>query len=471
MCLVAFTPLLWFQIAYGAYYDDLRGPYCETRPGRCCPGRDDQCSVPIKGTLCYCDEFCNRTRSDDCCPDFWNFCLNVDPPSEIYDPGKRCYHGGKDYNVGQEIKINCNKCKCDRVGQSDVEFLCERNNCLIDFDIVSGVNANRNLGWTASNYSMFWGKTLDDGITFRTGTLLPHRAVKKMMPVMKTVSRLPRSFDARNKWPGLVSGPFDQGWCGASWVISTVAVASDRYAIMSRGMEKVKLSAQHLLSCNNRGQRGCQGGHLSRAWMFVRKFGLVDDACYPWTGNQTTCRLPKKSTLTTARCAPLPSQHTLRTELYKVGPAYRLKSEEDIMDEIMESGPVQATMKVYQDFFSYKSGVYKKTGLEKSASFGYHSVRIVGWGEEPDIYGQPLKYWLAVNSWGPYWGEEGLFKILRGTNECEIEEFVLAAWAKTTDESLRGKFFPSNGKQYTNGNYINNTLYVRPYRNTRHRYY
>lgn len=45
--------------------------------------------------------------------------------------------------------------------------------------------------------------------------------------------------------------------------------------------------------------------------------------------------------MTTARCQPLPSQHTLRTELYKVGPAYRLKSEKDIMDEIMESGPVQ----------------------------------------------------------------------------------------------------------------------------------
>ena len=33
---------------------------------------------------------------------------------------------------------------------------------------------------------------------------------------------------------------------------------------------------------------------------------------------------------------------------------------------------------------------------------------------------------LAVNSWGPEWGEQGLFRILRGVNESGIEEHVLA---------------------------------------------
>lgn len=125
--------------------------------------------------------------------------------------------------------------KCDSVTQSGLELLCERQVCLIEPDVVSGVNNDRSLGWTAANYSMFWGRPLSDGITYRTGTLLPHRTVKRMMPVMKTTGRLPRTFDARNKWPGLVAGSFDQDWCGSSWAVSTVAVASDRFAIMSRG--------------------------------------------------------------------------------------------------------------------------------------------------------------------------------------------------------------------------------------------
>lgn len=84
---------------------------------------------------------------------------------------------------------------------------------------------------------------------------------------------LPREFNSRTRWSRDVSGVHDQGWCGASWAISTADVATDRFSIMSKGAEDAELSAQHLLSCNNRGQQGCRGGYLDRAWLFMRKFG------------------------------------------------------------------------------------------------------------------------------------------------------------------------------------------------------
>lgn len=65
---------------------DPFGSYCQRRGG-CCPGRDDQCTVPYQDTICYCDLFCNRTVSD-CCPDFWSHCLGTTPPyppSELND--------------------------------------------------------------------------------------------------------------------------------------------------------------------------------------------------------------------------------------------------------------------------------------------------------------------------------------------------------------------------------------------------
>ncbi|RZF35027.1 hypothetical protein LSTR_LSTR009619, partial [Laodelphax striatellus] len=52
---------------------------------------------------------------------------------------------------------------------------------------------------------------------------------------------------------------------------------------------------------------------------------------------------------------------------------------------------------------------------------GGHAVKLIGWGEER---GTP--YWIAVNSWNSDWGEQGTFRILRGTNECYIEEYILA---------------------------------------------
>jgi len=67
----------------GRDYSDLQGPYCASRGSRCCPDRRDDCSVPILGTRCYCDEFCNRTHNEDCCPDYWKVCLGIVNPEPL----------------------------------------------------------------------------------------------------------------------------------------------------------------------------------------------------------------------------------------------------------------------------------------------------------------------------------------------------------------------------------------------------
>ena len=52
-----------------------------------------------------------------------------------------------------------------------------------------------------------------------------------------------------------------------------------------------------------------------------------------------------------------------------------------------------------------------------------HAVRIIGWGV---LDGK--NYWLIANSWGKGWGDEkdrGVFKMIRGINNCNIEKDVL----------------------------------------------
>lgn len=52
---------------------------------------------------------------------------------------------------------------------------------------------------------------------------------------------------------------------------------------------------------------------------------------------------------------------------------------------------------------------------------GQITVRVIGWG----INGNGVRYWLAANSWGTSWGENGFFKIRRGDNECLFEDYFM----------------------------------------------
>ena len=97
-----------------------------------------------------------------------------------------------------------------------------------------------------------------------------------------------------------------------------------------------------------------------------------------------------------------------------------MRNERDMREEIKARGPIEASMLLYQDFHYYRSGVYRHIVSRKSA-FG-HAIKIIGWGVEKGI-----PYWLCVNSWGPKWGDDGFFKILRGRNECDIESRSLVA--------------------------------------------
>ena len=98
------------------------------------------------------------------------------------------------------------------------------------------------------------------------------------------------------------------------------------------------------------------------------------------------------------------------------GSTQSASGETGIQKAIMEGCPVETAFTVYTDFANYVSGIYHHVsgGVD-----GGHAVRIVGWGVDSGN-----KYWKVANSWNPYWGESGYFRIKKGHNECGIEDGV-----------------------------------------------
>ncbi|XP_029709832.2 uncharacterized peptidase C1-like protein F26E4.3 [Aedes albopictus] len=417
---VAIVLLVFSLVEANRFRAEYPGPYCASRRyDKCCRERQDGCSQPISTTLCYCDEFCERGEHGDCCPDYEEVCLGISP-DPVYAP---CTHNGHRFTpFDPPVVDNCNTCKCNNDGTKT----CTDDVCLVDNELLKQLgHLERSVGWKATNYSEWWGHKYDEGKVMRLGTFYPKIKVKSMSRLTNGQDHLPTHFDATNYWPGFIGEVKDQGWCGSSWAVSTASVASDRFAILSKGREIVRLAPQQIISCVRRSQ-GCSGGHLDTAWNYFRRVGTVNEECYPYISAHNVCKIRPSDTLVTANCE-LPTKVD-RTNMYKMGPAFSLNNETDIMIEIKKHGPVQAIMRVHRDFFSYRSGIYRHSAASTSADqrAGYHSVRLIGWGEERQGY-EVTKYWIAVNSWGTWWGENGRFRILRGSNECEIESYVLAS--------------------------------------------
>mmetsp|Transcript_22640 Transcript_22640/g.58982 ORF Transcript_22640/g.58982 Transcript_22640/m.58982 type:complete len:375 (+) Transcript_22640:75-1199(+) len=279
---------------------------------------------------------------------------------------------------------------------------------------------------------------------------------------------LPESFDSETNWPKcakVIGDIRDQSNCGCCWAFAAASSASDRACIASDGEIAVPFSAQDV--CFNAESSGCNGGTLYTPWSFIQSTGVV-------TGGQTAYDVasPKSDPFDDMRtdlCASFSMPHCFHhgpenTSPYPAegdegcpsvhisprGPKacdenstiadYKSdkysfsghvtafpNSEATIQTAIMTDGPVEAAFTVYSDFENYVSGIYRHT---LGTTEGGHAIRIVGWGVENSV-----KYWKVANSWNPYWGEEGYFRIVRGIDECGIESQVYASssgstWAK-----------------------------------------
>jgi len=261
-------------------------------------------------------------------------------------------------------------------------------------------------------------------------------------PRMMKDSEIPASFDPRDGWGAMcpsLNEIRDQGSCGSCWAFGGAEAMSDRACIQSNGAFTASLSTEDVLSCCVTCGFGCNGGYTAQTWKYFMNTGIVTGDLYDGAGCRPYSIAPcvhHSDDTSRPNCEDVPSSSTpacnevcqdsytanpYSGDKHNTGSSYKVpRAVQSIQEELMTYGPAEASFTVYNDFMSYTGGVYYHV---TGKSLGGHAVKIMGWGTDAD---SGMDYWLIANSWNYDWGEEGFFRIRRGTNECGIEGGIYA---------------------------------------------
>ncbi|KAK9036288.1 hypothetical protein V6N11_078295 [Hibiscus sabdariffa] len=283
------------------------------------------------------------------------------------------------------------------------------NSRILQDSIVKQVNENPKAGWKAALNPRFSNYTVGEFKSILGVKPTPKEELMSIPVVTHDKSvKLPTTFDARTAWPN----------CSTIGKILVEAL-SDRFCIHFGS--NIPLSVNDLLACCDDCGSGCDGGFPIGAWKYFVSNGVVTEKCDPYF-DPIGCSHPGcKPIYPTPECVKKCVKGDLlwnESKHYSVDSYLVKKQPADIMAEVYKNGPVQVSFIVYEDF-AHKSGVYKHVTGEV---LGGHSVKLIGWGTSDE--GED--YWLLANQWNRSWGDDGFFKIIRGVNECGIEDEVVA---------------------------------------------
>lgn len=294
---------------------------------------------------------------------------------------------------------------------------------------------------------------------FRKKVLMPPRGVPSALSEARELrghqtASLPDSFDWSTQ--GAVTAVRDQGALGSCWALSTAENVEGQYARATGKL--VELAPQQLIECDsnvdltcggkgaNHSTLGCAdcgmfGGWPYLAYQFLQRVGgMFLEAEWPYQhdgvfpcmpdgydkrqcGNHDDlfCRQNSTKGQGPHGMCHASSGFTARVTGWKA----LSENETELAAQLMQYGPLSVLLEA-DGLQNYHSGIWKGGlfGCKPDPVQGVlgldHAVLLVGYGAEKDLFGKETPYWKLKNSWGTKWGEQGFFRLLRGSGICGI---------------------------------------------------
>merc|ERR1712232_242673 len=293
------------------------------------------------------------------------------------------------------------------------------------------------------------------------GELVVHESVR--------LTNIPDEFDSESNWPQcakIIGDIRDQSNCGCCWAFAGAEAASDRMCISTNASTMIPLSAQDV--CFNGGgfmSMGCNGGQITSPWSYMKKGGLFGgkgavsggqyqgsgpfgkgmcsdfsmphchhhgpqgDDPYPAEGKPGCPSQTSPAKYSKCDADAQAPHNDFKADKYSyTGRTVTANGVSGIQQAVMAGGPMEVAFTVYADFENYASGIYHHVS---GGQVGGHAVKVVGWGVEDGT-----KYWKIANSWNPYWGEKGYFRIKFGEGGIDAQAVASspdAKWSRAGD--------------------------------------
>jgi len=154
----------------------------------------------------------------------------------------------------------------------------------------------------------------------------------------------------------------DQGSCGSCWSFSTSGVLAQRMCIATDyETSTLVLAPQSMVSCyeqcsGNYCNDGCSGGYTSVAFAAMIDEGVAPEACVPYSSSggsdPETCGTSSESGTVMDVWENCKLEGNSDTHFY-ASQSYSINSEEEIMRDIYENGPVQSTFLMESELYGY----------------------------------------------------------------------------------------------------------------------
>lgn len=223
-------------------------------------------------------------------------------------------------------------------------------------------------------------------------------------------------------------------YCGSCWAHAALSALADRRKIIRRAQwPDIQYSVQVILNCATETAGSCHGGDPLGVYQFMHEHGLPEETCQLYRARDDECTplnicrncVPPAGNI--EACSPVTDY-----PIHHVSEYGEIAGELNMMAEIYERGPIACLIDATV-LHDYTGGILINT----DEAHHNHVVSVSGWGEENGI-----KYWIIRNSWGTYWGEGGWFRLIRGVDSLNIEDFC--SWGVPKDA---GQCWSAQGTQ------------------------